>query len=190
MRAKTERDAGFTTMEVVVAMALTAIVGGALLSGVSGSLALVDKARRRAASSIALLKTDDALRAAVAQVRIPYWERSARAVRDGDDLLLPWFQGVKGRKLRVGVREGRLFMEAGGTLTRFDGIEDPEIRALPSAGSPAALEISYTVEDRAVRLLAPFGARPLGAGAFGAGRPGGGASRGGASRGGAPRGGE
>jgi hypothetical protein len=145
-------------------MALAAIIGAALLSAVSGGLKLSEKAQRRAGASVALLSQDDRIRAAVGQVRIPYWERSAEIEREGNDLVIPWFGGTKERTLRIGIREKRLFMEADGIVSTFEGIENPELRPLPSGTAPLALEIVYEAEGRALRILAPFGAHPLGAG--------------------------
>ncbi len=145
-------------------MALAVIIGGALLSGVSGALALAGSAQRKAGASVVLLKTDDRLRAAVGQVRIPYWQRSAKIERDGNDLVIPWFQGMKDRTLRVGLRDDRLFMMADDVVTRFERIENADIRVLSTNGAmPVGLEIAYTLEDRDVRIVAPFGAHPLGA---------------------------
>ena len=75
------RDAGFSTLEALLALALTAMIGLAAVEAVSGGRRAAAASRARASDSVKLLRLDAALRRAVGEVRVPYWMGRVEAER-------------------------------------------------------------------------------------------------------------
>ncbi len=111
---------GFTIVEVLVAVAVTSILGMGLWFALSHAGRLLGKASKVHRNSRQVLFLDDAVRREVGRVRIPFWE--GMSPFDGHDqsktLVLPFVDGKRNRELRIDFVGDRV------RLSRIEGKEE------------------------------------------------------------------
>lgn len=94
---------GFTIVEVLVAVAVTSILGMGLWFALSHAGRLLGKASTVHRNIRQVLFLNDAMRREVGRVRIPFWE--GLSLFDEDDesktLRLPFVDGARNRELRI-----------------------------------------------------------------------------------------
>jgi hypothetical protein len=70
--------------------------------------------RERILTTTELLRADLRIRAGLGAVVIPYWERGTAVIqvlRDGEEIIIPWYGGIREHTLGFSAGGGRLVME-------------------------------------------------------------------------------
>lgn len=164
---KSNRNSGISTVEALVAVAIIAIAGGALLAGSTGAMRALARAKNTAKTSITILKIDALLRKNIGMVRIPYWERDAVIKTDGISAELPWFDGKPESVLRLYVVDNTFMIETPNADTPViqkiaEEIENVSFSVLKTQGViSTALEIKYTIQGKTYRTLCALASAPL-----------------------------
>jgi type II secretory pathway pseudopilin PulG len=155
-------EAGFSFLEVLVALLLAATLGLVLWSGLGGAQGLLRQTVRRTSLAVKILQLDTALRQGLERVRVPFWLEPASAVRqEGGRIDISYLDGDPEKTLTLRLRDGRLSLEAGGveaTFGPFPGTglalsRDPE-------GRPRGVEVSIDRGGEGTLILARFGSNP------------------------------
>jgi hypothetical protein len=84
------------------------------LSGLlSSSTGLFTRARDRILTAVTLIRADTRIRAGIGAVVIPYWERRPGIIQTpaGEEIIIPWYGGIREHTLSFRIEEGRLVME-------------------------------------------------------------------------------
>jgi hypothetical protein len=158
MAAKRDED-GFTLAEAAAAIAVLSILAGLLAAFASGSLRSIERSRPASASAAMLLETEAALREAVAEVRIPFWERRP-AIRLAEGRAeIPYLGGDPESFLRI-EWDGRSLAIAGGAERFPVAVRAVETLDAPS-GEPRGLVAELEVRGRRCAIAARFGQGPL-----------------------------
>ncbi len=163
---KSEAEAGYTTIEALVSVALIALAGAIMLGISAVSIRSLAASKNAASVSANALAIDGALRAAIGRVRVPWWERRF-AVTEGDSRAsVAWLDGFPDRELSVSESGGHLVMEESGRGILYRSgaeIDSLSVETLRDPGGfCAGLEIRYGVGGTAFTCVAPFASRSLG----------------------------
>lgn len=159
---RAEREAGTTTIEALVAIAIVSLMGAVLLSGAGGGIRAARRAVEAASHASTLLRADDSLRAACSRVLVPYFERAPFIGGSGASIQISWYGGKKDALLRVFGEDGALVVSVPGASFRLPSVTDVAAEPFaPSKGSPRAVRFTYTVGNREYVTIAPLGAWPL-----------------------------
>lgn len=160
---KAGREAGSTTLEALLAVAILAVAGSALLSSLGTGLPVAAAAAQASRAASELLLADDAFRREVGRVRVPLWERGALP-RSGEAMTeIGWYGGVRGGVLSFSDRgEAGFAISSGEAALSFPRIRDARVlAALPRQGVPQALELRFVLDGRGYAVIAPLGSAPL-----------------------------
>lgn len=164
---KNNSDSGISTIEALVAVAILAIAGTALLGGTSGAMSALLKAKTAGITAIAILKTDEVLRTKTGNILIPFWEKNVTIDVGNIPADIPWYEGIAISFLKVYAKDGVVCIET--------GIEDnTEILMFPKYltnmdmriviredQTPVGIDYHYTIFKTEYRTLALFGSSPL-----------------------------
>lgn len=158
-------EAGFSFIEILVSMLLSAVLGLVLWSGLSNGEGLVRKTILRSSQAVEILQLDSALRRELERIRVPFWARSQTAVsQEGSILSISWLEGYAERRLSLEVRASTILIgeTAGGRMAAFGPFENVRMRLLPDeTGRPRGVEISVERGGQPVLIAARFGGNPL-----------------------------
>jgi hypothetical protein len=152
---------GASLLEAAVAVAVLAVLLAASAGALSGSARSLGRARASAREAAALLGVDDAVRSAVAELRVPYWRDAPRLEAEGAAGAVAVLGGPAEDTLRIGPSPEGLFVERAGARRLFPGVEFGGA-SLVEGGAAVGLELRYRVGGRGYSTLAVFGSRPLG----------------------------
>ncbi len=156
-------DSGWTTIEVVIALAVTVLVGAVAVSAVSGELRALGAARDGFAAASAALRVDDALRESIGSIRIPYWDRSARPQIASGSLVCPFFGGRRDASLRVTASEGTLAIVTGDYQRVFAGVDRMSARMLAGTdGSIKGVSVTFWIDGIEYRTSQVFASAAIG----------------------------
>ncbi len=164
---KSRDDEGISTIEALVAIAILAIAGVALLGGASGAMAALVKAKNTARITSSLLRTDSLLREKIGNIRIPFWEQKTEITVPGESAEIPWYDGKKDHLLKLYIKEGTFIIETvtgetSETTALSSDIEHIDIKPILKGDKvPEGLDIGYTIKGKAYRTLAAFASAPL-----------------------------
>lgn len=170
-------DAGFTTVEAIVAIAIIAAAGAMLAMASSVAFRTLIKTHDGVITSADCLSTDAAIRAAVGRVRIPWWESRAKAELSAEGVTIPWLDGIKENTITLSVVDGHLVIlssvadslssEGSGETaviyrTRF-ALDDVSFSALSLEDKTVrGIEVTYTKGNATVTCDAPFASFAMG----------------------------
>jgi hypothetical protein len=151
-------DSGFTLVEAAAALALLCLVAGLATAFYSGGAGALERARGASAQAAILLETEAALRDALGQVRIPYWERQP-ALRFADgEVSIPYFKGEAGTRLELDWEARSL--NVGGR--RFAPVEVLGTGTLVApSGETQGIVVTLAVGGRPCPVAARFGQSAL-----------------------------
>lgn len=164
------RNDGFTTVELLVAIALISIAGAALYAGLSVAVRTLGKADRTVKTAAQVAVIDNALRSHIGRIAIPFWETKYTGEITPETARIAWLDGIGDRSLSIKHADGRL------TLTLDEGEESPRVinlsanhvtsitifRFPDTEGQPAGLRFSIHTERRTFESVYLFTSLPLG----------------------------
>ncbi len=160
-------EAGFSLIEVMVALVLLSALGTAVWAGLLGAQGLVRRTIREASGTARMLQLDTYLRQTALRVRTPFWASTPGAEVSSDRLRIPWLDGDPGDAMLIERHEGRLVIgtEKSGQRLSFGPFDTADfgLQTDPS-GRPAGVLVSVLAvgaKGDPVLILAPFGGRPL-----------------------------
>ena len=166
-------EAGFTFVEILVAMMLMATLTVVVTSGFLSGQGLLQRTIRTATESSQLLRTRETLRRAAARIRIPWWSGPVVVQEQDGEVAIPWVDGNPAASLRL-VRKGTMLvvsLGADGTVSALGPfLDSTPALARDGAGRPWGLRVdvrSGSADRPAVEIVVPFGSVPL----LGAGGP-------------------
>jgi prepilin-type N-terminal cleavage/methylation domain-containing protein len=163
-------DAGFTFMEILVAMMLMAALTVVVTSGFLSGEGLIHRTIRAATEASQLLRTRETLRRAAARVRIPWWSGPVDAQEQNGELAIPWVDGNPASALRLAHQGAMLVVSLGadGPVSALGPfVDSPIALARDDQGRPWGLRVdvrSGSADRAAVEIVVAFGSAPLGAG--------------------------
>lgn len=160
-------EAGFSVLELMVALLLFSALGVAVWSALAGGQSLVSRSIRLAAGTARLLQMEQYLRRTAALVRTPYWLPALGEEAAPESLRIPWLHGQAQESLYLDWREGRLQVrtrreEPGVVFGPFASVSCELFAGSP--GRAAGLRISVLADAGDVEpltIVAPFGGSPL-----------------------------
>lgn len=159
------REAGFSTMEAIVSIALIAIAGTLMLWVSAVSIRSLGATKDRVTLAADVLAVDSSLRSAVGRVRIPWWERRVRVTDEGSRASVPWLDGNPEGVLTIAEDNGRLVIGGpdGSVIYRSRvKIDSLNVSAIANdTGVPTGLEIRYVLGGEPIACSAPFASRAL-----------------------------
>lgn len=171
--SRARSDAGFTFMEILVAMMLMAVLTVVVTSGFLSGQGLIQRIIRSATQSSQLLRTRETLRRAAARIRIPWWSGSVAVVEQASELAVPWLDGDPTSVLRL-VHKGTFLavsVGANGPVSALGPYTDAHLEvARDGLGRPWGLKVGVwngSTDAPPIEIAAPFGSAPL----LGAGGP-------------------
>ncbi len=160
-------DAGFSVLEVMVALLLLSALGVAVWAGLVGGQNLAGRAIRSASGTARLLQMEMHLRRTAAQVRTPYWAPGPGAEATADGLRIPWLNGRAEEALVLDWSEDRLGVRTGPSEPGIVFGPFAEVECEVYVGGPsqaAGLRVSVLAEagdGEPLVIEAPFGGSPL-----------------------------
>ncbi len=157
-------EAGFSFVEVLVALLLASALGLVLWSGLAGAQGLVRKTIQRASQSVKILQLDTALRQAVGRVRVPFWlEPEAAISQKGGLLAISYLDGDPKSSLTFEMLDGRIQIgRSGGATSSFGPFPGAGLKLFrDEAGLPRGVELSIDRGGETTVILARFGSNPL-----------------------------
>jgi len=156
-------EAGFSFLEILVALLLFSVLGLVLWSGLASAQGLVRKTIQRASLSLQILQLDTGLRQALGRVRVPFWVRAEAAVsQEGSLLAISWLDGYPEKTLILQLRDGRIRIGEAGAQGSFGPFSGARLRLYrDEAGRPQGVEVSIDRGGETTLLLARFGSNPL-----------------------------
>ncbi len=167
MRSRARRDAGFTFMEILVAMMLMAALTVVVTSGFLSGQGLIQRIIRAAMESSQLLRTKDTLRRAAARIHIPWWSGTVAVTEQDTELSIPWLDGNPDASLRL-VRKGSILavsVGADGPVSALGPFAETSVAlARDDLGRPWGLRVgirSGSMARPVVEVVVPFGSAPL-----------------------------
>jgi len=156
-------EAGFSFIEILVALVLFSALGLVLWSGLGSGQALVRKTSQRATYALKILQLDNGLRQALGRLRVPFWVPAEAAVRqERGRLVMSWLDGDPDKTLTLQLRGDRIRIgEAGaeGFFGPFPGARLGLFR--DEEGRPLGVEVTIAGGGEPTRILARFGSTPL-----------------------------
>ena len=157
------REAGFSTLEALAAVAILAVAGAAALGAAGrGMEAWKESAQASAAAALAL-GVDDALRSAALEIRVPWWERGARAEGGEESMRMAYWRGLKEESLTIAARDGGLVLATPESSRFFKGVHLVHAGPVPDDKSPSrGIRVDYRIYGRLFSTTAGFGAWALG----------------------------
>lgn len=159
---KPNHEEGSTALEALIAIAVISIAAVALVAGARNGLSVITKAESSARDSAKVLRIDDALRSAASRVRVPYWARGTELESDGQQVTIPWYEGLRGSALTISLGNETLTIAEGATSRVFPDVPGARLALVNNpAGAVSAIELRYASRRGEIRVLAPFGAAAL-----------------------------
>ncbi len=161
------RQAGFTTLETLVSIALVAIAGAIIAAVSTLSIAAIHKSNQSIRNTSSLIMADGLIRGAASRVRIPYWVKAGAVEAAGDSIAIHWLDGVREATLSVGTADGKLLIEESGaeTSTRKEigrNLADIDFEAIQEGNTtPSGIRIRFKAGGSQRELVAAFGSSPL-----------------------------
>ncbi len=162
---------GFTIVEILVAVAVTSILGMGLWFALSHAGRLLGKASTVHRNSRQVLFLNDAVTREVGRVRIPFWE--GMSLVDGHDepktLRLPFVDGARSRELSIEyvgdrVRLSRIEGDAETVVASFGPFTSVKwewVEEMPGRVSGFLLSVQMEGSARAVSLFVPTPSHPF-----------------------------
>jgi type II secretory pathway pseudopilin PulG len=156
-------EAGFSFIEILVALLLSSVLGLVLWSGLAGTQGLMRKTIQRASLSLKLLQLDTGLRQALGRVRLPFWVQAETAVsRQGGLLTIAWLDGDPDKKLTLQQQDRRVLIGETGTIGSFGPFPGVRLEVFrDERGRPLGVEVAVDRGEETVTILARFGSNPL-----------------------------
>ncbi len=170
-RSCSHQNDGFTIVEVLIAVAVTAILAMGLGLALPQATRLLGKTRAVHRDSRQTLLLDDLLRREVGRLRIPFWEGQSPIDTETEleTLILPFVDGKRERGLRIGFSDGRV------KLSRREGEVEEEIASAgpfeaatwhwieeaPTRISGIDLEVRMLEQGRVVGMFIPASSHPF-----------------------------
>jgi prepilin-type N-terminal cleavage/methylation domain-containing protein len=146
--ASSKNEQGFTFVEVMVALLIISLIGVVVWQGSVRSGRLLDRISRESLITLKLMRTESALRDAVAEIRIPFWVSEAVIEESDGELVIPFYEGSADALLVVKCEDGSIVI---GTRSGGEGTMEKSATFGPFAGT--AVELARDNDDR------PFGIR-------------------------------
>jgi prepilin-type N-terminal cleavage/methylation domain-containing protein len=165
---------GFTLIELMVTVAITALIGLVIWQGAVHAQRTTNRMSAHSRTTIQTLQIERALREQTGHICIPYWIGSFESFIDADagDVEIPFYEGETGSFLAVKLSDTSLLIGVKGrgarelsTVQQFEGISEIHSRVIKNdAGEP--LGIQYQVyftgkNNQPVVITAGFGSNPF-----------------------------
>lgn len=155
-------ESGSTALEALIAIAVIAVAGAALVAGTRLGLSSSVASGQAGTAAAGILRFDDALRSAALRVRIPYWSTALRIEPDQTGCAVPWVDGNPSRYLTLAASSDFLELSIDGETRRFSSVLDAKFRIISRDGNvPAGLRVDYTIGGRKLTCVARFGAAAI-----------------------------
>jgi len=159
-------SSGFTLLEALIALTLTALIGTAVFSVFPDALVFCRRITEQTKWNRELIRLERALRESVSDIRIPYWIEEIEITYKGDVLNVPYWRGKRDLLLNITMADGDLKIATPSDDYVFRGYVKAGYSLLKnSAGQVIGIELRVEKNDREPTLFqCAFGA--IGRGVF------------------------
>ncbi len=159
---KSRSEDGSTTLEVIAALAILAVIGAASYSVTVAGLHASEPTRRAASYASRLVQTDDALRRFVGRIRIPYWVRDVTLETGNGVYRLPYYEGTGPLTLEMANGGDALSIASSSEHVTIDGVRLESVKPLPESSQRIrAVMVMYRIAGKEYRTIASFGSIPV-----------------------------
>lgn len=128
----------------------------------SGGVRALGRVTKSIERSVEILQADEAVRAAVARIDVPYWvEREKIESRPGG-LRIFYLDGNPSKWVDISFEKGRLSVAEEGHRVVFGGLAGASVRVAPphAGASPVVILTLRFTDERVATIDAPFGGYP------------------------------
>lgn len=159
-RRRGEAQAGFTLVETLAALALSALLGVVLWGALSGGTLSARRILSQAVSNAALLRLDDRLRDVVGRVETPFWMASPQVAESEKGLTVKWVDGDSEQSATFAVGDRFVEIGDGEGSTRHRGLEQASFSLAREGGEVVGVRLSLGGSS-SLELVARFGGSGL-----------------------------
>ncbi len=153
-------EAGFTLVETLAALALSALLSVVLWGALSGGTLSARRILSQAVSNAALLRLDDRLRDVVGHVETPFWLSSPQVAKTENGLTVGRLNGDSERSAIFAVGDGFVEIGDGERTTRHGGLEAVRFSPARDGGEIVGVRLSLG-GPTPLEIVARFGGRGL-----------------------------
>jgi prepilin-type N-terminal cleavage/methylation domain-containing protein len=160
VRVPPKGEAGFTLMEMLAALALSALLGTVMWGALSGGTLSARRILSEATENATLLRLDDRLRNVAVRVQTPFWLPGAQTTETEGGFTVNWLDGEFGRWATFEVTDEGVTINDGERTTRYAGFEEAHLSLVREGDASVGVRLSIQ-GGAPVEMVARFGGSGL-----------------------------